>query len=65
MKKETIQKEEHTCKNCKYYLQHYSKDDIGFRKVDCGYCTNKNNEKMKAIFCEFWEDVVIKEKKGK
>ncbi len=56
---------EKTCTNCRYYSQHYSKQNTRYDIVCCGHCINKNNKKMKPIPCEYWEDVAIKKEERK
>jgi len=34
--------EEQKCKNCQYYLQHYTLSGNQFIQVYCGHCTYKN-----------------------
>lgn len=50
---------EKSCKNCCYYSQHYTKQGTRYHTVFCGHCLNRNNKKMKPVFCELWEDMAI------
>jgi hypothetical protein len=60
---------EKTCKNCRYYSQHYSKQGIRYGIVHCGHCLNgnHNNRIKKSLFeaCEYWNDVAVKKRKEK
>ena len=44
--------EEKTCKNCKYFVQHYIKHKRYLLKVECGHC--KNGHKYGKA-CGKWE----------
>lgn len=59
-------KEEICCNNCRYFLQHYIKDNTVYRVIFCGHCINRNlnpqNKKKRPfnVACEFWETIEIK-----
>ena len=50
-----------TCKNCKYFVQHYVKFKTYFHAIDCGHCGNfkisrvKRRSRLFANSCEQWE----------
>ena len=51
-----------TCSNCKFFSQHYSKQDLSFQTVDCGHCLKRNDKKMRQDnLCENWEISTKKE----
>jgi len=57
---------ERTCRNCRYYSQHYSKIGIRYGAVGCGHCFNQNNKKMRPIEnCELWENIAIAKQERK
>jgi len=64
-----IIKNEKSCKNCRYFLQHYIKDNIRYSKIFCGHCINpnfKNSRKPRPLeICELWEDIAIKKEERK
>lgn len=52
-----------TCKDCYYYLRHYTKLNNSFMQVFCGHCTNANIHKGGANTknpdnpaCKYWEN---------
>lgn len=60
---------ESTCYNCKYFVQHYIKNNFKFCKIACGHCINgciTKREKMKnfknADICTFWVEKEISDK---
>lgn len=53
MKKET---KEQVCEKCEYYLQHYIKYNVKFRKINCGHCVCPDNNLTKK---RFWGDGCI------
>lgn len=59
-----IQKEiRKSCKNCRYYSQHFSKQGTRIEHVFCGHCLHnevKNYKRIPLELCEFWEDIEIK-----
>ena len=67
MEKET--ENEKSCKNCRYYLQHYIKYNTQFVNVCCGHCINpnfKNSRKTRPLeLCGFWENIEIKKEERK
>jgi hypothetical protein len=61
-----IKTNENTCKNCRYYSQHYSKQGTAYNTVCCGHCLNRNNKKMQPLGnCEYWEDIAVKKEERK
>ena len=57
---------EKTCKNCRYYSQHYVKSRSSIHRVDCGHCLNRNNSRLKPRgVCEYWESIEIKKEERK
>ena len=57
---------EKSCKNCRYFLQHYAKGytrTTFIHTVDCGHCTNNNytyNSRKKYPYvngCELWQPI--------
>ena len=67
MEKEINQ--EKLCGNCRYYLEHYIKQNTNYRKILCGHCTNRNyfdgRKKRPLETCEYWETVEIKKEERK
>ncbi|MBD5585503.1 MAG: hypothetical protein HDQ88_10505 [Clostridia bacterium] len=53
-----------SCTNCKYFVQHYRKDGMYYKKVNCGHCLNfRLKMDMRKSFpfingCEKWEEDV-------
>lgn len=50
-------KQEKNCQNCRYYLAHYSKTNIGYVKTTCGHCTQIMKKPFKGVVCERWERI--------
>lgn len=53
--------ESKSCKNCKFFIQHYAKRKTYLQKIECAHCGGKRltaNEKRNFPFlcgCESWE----------
>ena len=61
-----MEKPEKRCENCRYFLQHYIKQNSRFFNVCCGHCINQSNKKMTPLkTCEFWEDIAIAKEERK
>ena len=64
-------KEEKTCENCRYFSQHYAKDNTSYHSICCGHCLNRElaqKDKKKRQYiraCEFWEPVEIRKEERK
>lgn len=61
-------KSKKSCKNCRYYSQHYSKQGTRYNTVCCGHCLHKRvrNYKSRPLeLCEYWEDMAIKKEERK
>lgn len=59
---------EKSCKNCRYYSQHYTKQGTRYNTVFCGHCLHKDvrNYKRRPLeLCENWEDIAIKKEERK
>lgn len=50
-------KEEISCKNCRYYLVHYSKTSEGYVKTTCGHCTQTSRNLPRTRICEKWDKI--------
>jgi len=52
---------QHTCQNCKYFVQHYAKSDSGFYPIFNWHCLKFDLDKTvtgnpaKQYVCPFWE----------
>ena len=53
--------EEKTCRNCRYFSQHYVKHKIYILKVECGNCLKKYRLKCGELRknCNDWEPIEI------
>ena len=49
--------EEKQCKNCQYFMQHYTLTDSRLIQVDCGHCIFKNPKRKRPTqnVCEHFE----------
>ena len=60
-----------SCKNCRYYSQHYSIQGTRYNTVCCGHCMNRDNKKRHCKkadpyeVCEYWESVEIQKEERK
>lgn len=53
-----IDKNEKSCKNCKYFLLNYAISNNCFIETCSGYCKNKNSKKYSIgdnKLCDFWK----------
>lgn len=56
-----VEKIEQGCKTCKYFAQHYRKDNVTFSRVCCGHCMNykvKHDRRKSLPYlngCDKWE----------
>ena len=57
--------ENQTCKNCKYFRQHYGLGDKGFFRLHCGHCAHPHlrNRKPEQKACAEFIPGESKEKK--
>jgi len=48
---------EKSCKNCRYYCQHYVKSDKKFVAANCGHCKKRVGKSLEI--CRHWESMEI------
>lgn len=59
---------EKQCKDCIYYVQHYTKDNTRYYTVFCGHCTNKRpsgHYRKTDKICESYVKKNLKQEKRK
>jgi len=55
-----------SCKNCRYFSQHYSIQGTGYHTVGCGHCLNSENKKKRPYdLCDLWEDIAVRKEERK
>lgn len=62
--------EKTTCKDCRFFLQHYAKIDTRYHSIYCGYCLDREQGKKRNIqpyskACGLWQPIEIQKEEEK